>query len=164
MFSPKWLKKKKEQPSVKQAPVKPNIKILPPTPQYQKEFRPESPSPSPPPNRLRASFTSSILPPPHRPTPKPLTEAEKRNIDKVEEQARRWFALLYTPSPSKLSPTTPNLDIVKSSDDSHKLDEIQLEETATVRLSGSNGGKMSRNMSRKKSKSKKHRKSKRINR
>lgn len=109
MFSPEWLKKKPEHSKKKQPPVKPNIKILPPTPQYQKKFRPESPSPSPPPNRL-TSFTSSLLPPPPpRETPKPLTEAEIKEYDEqLDEFGRRVFALPYTPSDSPPPPPKRN--------------------------------------------------------
>jgi|UniRef100_A0A6C0F0Z6 hypothetical protein len=99
-----WLTKK---PAKKQqTPVKPKIKLLPDTPQYQKKFREESPSPSPPPNRL-VGFTSSILmpPPPPRYTPKSPTQAELANIKKADEIARRAFAPPDTPSPSQsLSP------------------------------------------------------------
>ena len=154
-----WLTKK---PAKKQqTPVKPKIKLLPDTPQYQKKFREESPSPSPPPNRL-VGFTSS-MPMPPAPPPKLLTEAEQLRIQENYKPARRMFAWQGTPSPSQLLPPPPPR---RDNTDIGSLDETQtqhesvfnLEEehtqhaSETQKVDSPNGGKMTRKKDKNKSK------------
>lgn len=167
MFSPVWLKKKPEHSKKQQPRVK--IKILPPTPKNRKEFRPESPSPSPLPNRL-TSFTSSLLPPPPPPpTPKPSTEAEIREHDRRMNEFGRWFALPDTPSPSQLLSPQPKRDIgitptrrefEEESTQHESKFYLEDKETPTQKVDTPGGGKMTRKKDKNKSKRKNKGKSK----